>query len=141
MATDPNCIFCKIVAGQIPSKTVFAADRLIAFLDIGPLAEGHLLIIPREHYATLVDMPADLCGEMAMALPRIGHALNSVTGAAGFNLLVNNGEVAGQEVAHVHWHLIPRFPGDGLGYRWTPQSYPEGRIDELAERFQRSLAD
>jgi len=141
MAAEPNCIFCKIVAGQIPSKTVFATDKLIVFLDIGPLAEGHLLIIPREHYPTLVDMPGNLCGEMASALPRLGRALLRVTGAAGFNLLVNNGEVAGQEVAHVHWHLIPRASGDGLGYRWNPKPYPQGRIDELAERFGQCLAE
>lgn len=141
MMADANCVFCKIVAGQIPSQTVFTTDALIAFMDIGPLAEGHLLVIPRDHYPTLVDMPADLCRNMAAVLPRLGRSLLRVTGAAGFNLLVNNGEVSGQEVSHVHWHLIPRAPSDGLGYRWNPKSYPPGRMEELAKLFDQSLAD
>ena len=140
MPHDPDCIFCKIVSVKLPAAVVYENESVVAFLDINPLADGHTLVIPREHYALITDMPADTSARLLASVPMLGRALIAVTGAEGFNVLVNQGETAGQVVAHVHCHLIPRRPGDGLGYRWNAGKYPEGRVPELAAAFQKALA-
>ena len=127
MTRDPNCLFCKIVAAEIPAAVVYEDDAILAFLDVGPLAEGHLLVIPRDHYAKLTDVPPARCAQVASALPFLGRAVLQVTGAEGFNVLVNEGRVAGQVVPHVHFHVIPRKSDDQLGYRWNAGKYPEDR--------------
>ena len=139
MSPDANCVFCKIVAGEIPAAVVHEEEALLAFLDVAPLAEGHVLVIPREHYAHLVDLPGSVLTSIAVAVPKLGRALLKVSGAEGFNLLVNQGEAAGQVVPHVHYHLIPRRPGDGLGYRWNAGSYEAGRADELVAAYKSAL--
>lgn len=140
MARDSNCIFCKIVAVEVPAAVVFESESLIAFLDVGPLAEGHLLLVPREHYTLLTELPPALALKMGSVLPRLGRALLDVTGADGFNVLQSNGEAAGQIVPHVHFHLIPRTPEDGLGYRWNAGKYGEGRAEALAAEYQVALS-
>lgn len=140
MNTDPNCIFCKIVAGGIPALRVYEDDRILAFLDIGPLSDGHLLIIPKEHSERLEDTDPDVVGHLASRLPRLAGAVMAVTQAAGYNVLQNNGRVSGQEVPHVHFHIIPRKTGDGLGYRWNPTKYPQGRAEELQKQLLSALA-
>ncbi len=140
MATEPDCIFCKIAAGQIPANTVLETDRAMAFLDIGPLSEGHVLVIPRDHFGRLEEMSAETGAHLGSLLPTLGAALVRVTGAAGYNVLQNNGRMAGQVVPHVHFHLIPRAEGDGLGYRWHPKSYAPGRAEELHTRLRAALA-
>jgi len=137
---DAKCIFCKIVAEEIPAAVVLADESLVAFLDIGPLAEGHLLIVPREHCERLTDMSAEMLASVVGKLPKLGRSLLAVSGADGFNLLVNQGKVAGQEVPHVHLHLIPRKAGDGLGYRWHPGSYRDDRARQLTEAYRTALA-
>ncbi len=134
-----ECVFCKIVAGQIPCYRVYEDPHTLAFLDIGPLAEGHLLIIPRTHSAMLADMDPDTMGHLARQFPRLARAVQQVTGAPAYNLLQNNGEIAGQAVHHVHFHIIPRQQGDGLGYRWPSSQYPPGRAEELQARVVESL--
>lgn len=140
MARDSDCVFCKIVAGEIPAAVVYEDELLFSFLDVGPLAEGHLLVIPRDHCSKLVDVPADKCARLASKLPMLGRALLEVTGAEGFNLLCNQGSVAGQVVQHVHFHLIPRRAGDALGYRWNAGSYPEGAAEKTAEAYKAAIA-
>lgn len=141
MNRDPDCVFCKIVSGDIPAHVVSESELTLAFLDIGPLADGHLIVIPQEHHESLLDLSPGAAAEIAQSLSVLGRALVRVTGAAGFNLLQNNGAVAGQVVNHVHFHLIPRFEGDGLGFRWKPGSYPEGRAAEITDAYQRVLAN
>lgn len=140
MSRDPNCIFCKIIAAEIPTAVIYEDDSIVAFLDIGPLADGHLLVIPREHYTRLTDVPPQLCARMASALPLLGSAALEVTKAEGFNVLLNQGVVAGQAVPHVHFHIIPRKKDDQLGYRWNAGKYPEGRAAQLTAEFQAVLA-
>ena len=140
MDRDPNCIFCRIAAGEIPAAIVFENEAVVSFLDIGPLAVGHLLLIPRAHHAGLTDLPPDAAAELAREVPRLSRALLEVTGAPAFNLLVNQGREAGQEVPHLHLHLIPRVAGDGLGYRWTPGSYRDDQAQQLAEAYRSALA-
>jgi histidine triad (HIT) family protein len=139
MLTDPNCVFCKVVAGEIPAATVYRDDNILAFLDIGPLSEGHVLVIPLEHHEKLSEMPPELASALAAHLPSLGKAARDVTGAEGFNVLVNEGKVAGQEVKHVHFHIVPRRPGDGLGYRWNAGKYPQGRIEQLQTEYRETI--
>ena len=126
---DAGCVFCKIVAGQIPCHRVYEDERVLAFLDVSPLAEGHTLIIPKGHYATLDKMSDADAAACAAVLPRLGRAVTAATGAAGWNVLQNNGRVAQQSVDHVHFHIIPRREGDGLGYRW-----PAGKLSPEAAK-------
>jgi histidine triad (HIT) family protein len=130
---DPECIFCKIIAGEIPCAKVFESERILSFLDIAPVNKGHALVIPKDHHPTIFDIPAELAAEMLEAKQRIGRAVMDATSAPGLNVMMNNDKTAGQLVPHAHWHLIPRFEGDGLKF-WPQHSYESN--DEMA-----SLAD
>jgi histidine triad (HIT) family protein len=139
MGSDPNCIFCKIIAGQIPCHKVLEDADVLAFLDIGPLAPGHVLVIPKGHYVTIEDAPESVGASLGRALPQLVRVVRNATGAAGVNVLQNNGKAAGQEVLHVHVHLIPRNAGDGLGYRWNPQKYAAGQAEAVLAKLQAEL--
>ncbi len=135
----PDCIFCKIASGQIPSLKVFEDEEVFAFLDIGPLADGHLLVIPKQHYERLDHMPPGAAGRLMQTLPQLGRALKTVAGVDAYNVLLNIGPDAGQVVMHVHTHLIPRRPGDGLGYRWAAKKYAPGQGEQLVQDFLQAL--
>lgn len=139
MPSDSDCIFCKIIAAEIPAHVIYEDDAVLAFLDIGPLAHGHALIIPKGHYGLLTDMPQEVAASMMRVLPELGKAAMTVTQSAGFNILLNNGSVAGQVVQHVHIHLIPRNPDDGLGYRWSTGNYAEGEAEHILSSYRRAL--
>ncbi len=139
MTADPNCIFCKIIAGQIPATRILDDASGIAFLDIGPLAQGHVLLIPRDHYQTIDQMPAEAAAALLRHLPALTRAVQKATGAAGVNVLQNNGKAAHQEVPHVHFHIIPRNAGDAFHFNWPAGSYPSGRMEELAAAIRKNL--
>ena len=139
MAAKTDCVFCKIATGDIPAVIVLQTPGAVAFLDIAPLAEGHTLLIPKHHYTTIADMPPEDLAHVLHELPRLAQAVISATGAQGFNLLQNNGRAAGQVVEHVHFHIIPRVPADGLGYRWNAGSYARGRAEALQKTIQSAL--
>ena len=128
--TDKDCIFCKIVRGEIPCSKVFETETVLAFLDIAPVNKGHTLVIPKAHCADIWDLPASLGPDLLDAIRRVGQGLKDGLGASGVNLGMNNGAAAGQVVFHAHWHLIPRFEGDGLSM-WPQKSYagPEEMTD------------
>ncbi len=110
----PNdCIFCQIVDGDIPSKTVYEDDSVLAFLDVNPLAPGHTLVITKDHYKTLGDLPEDTATDLFSVLHELTPAVEVAVDADASNIAFNNGEAAGQEVSHIHGHIIPRFDGDG----------------------------
>ena len=140
MENDPDCIFCKIVAGEIPCAKLLADDQALAFLDIGPLAEGHVLLIPKAHYPTLDQMPPPAAGALLRHLPALARAVQEATGCGGYNVLQNNGGVAHQVVPHVHFHVIPRNAGDAFHFNWPAGTYPPGRLQELADAIRRKLA-
>jgi len=119
-----NCIFCKIVAGDIPCHKLYEDDKVLAFLDVGPLSRGHCLVIPKAHHETLDELPDDLAAACASVLPRLSRAVKSATGVKDWNILQNNGRLSGQAVDHVHFHIIPRVADDGLGFRW-----PAGKLE------------
>ncbi|MCI8300102.1 MAG: HIT family protein [Lachnospiraceae bacterium] len=110
---DSNCIFCKISGGEIPSKTIYEDDEFRVILDISPATRGHALIIPREHYANLYEMPEDVAGRVMILAKKMAGHMTELLQCDGFNIVQNNGEAAGQTVFHFHMHLIPRYAGDG----------------------------
>lgn len=127
-------IFSKIIAGEIPCHKVFESEHVLAFLDINPLAPGHTLVVPKRAVERLEELPADEAAEIGRVLGGIARRVIKATGAAGYNVLQNNGQVSGQEVLHVHFHIIPRQAGDGLGYRWHPKSVSQDELKEMCER-------
>lgn len=127
---NDNCIFCKIANGEIPSETLYEDEAFRVILDLGPAAKGHALVLPKEHYSDLFEIPEDVLSQAAVTAKRMALKMRRCLHCEGFNLVQNNGELAGQTVFHFHIHLIPRYAGDGQTIGWTPGS-PSG--DELAE--------
>ncbi|MDF1511204.1 HIT family protein [Robertmurraya sp. DFI.2.37] len=114
-----DCIFCKIVAGEIPAAKVFENDHVVAFLDISQVTKGHTLIIPKIHKENLYELTPEIAANLFEVVPKIANAIKSAYEPIGLNLLNNNGEKAGQSVFHYHIHLIPRYgEGDGFGAVW-----------------------
>ena len=120
---DDSCVFCRIITGEMPASFAYADERVVAFLDINPVNAGHTLVIPRRHVASARDLDPELGGhlwrvgvQIARALPRAGVRLE------GVDFFVADGASAGQEVFHVHLHVIPRFVGDGFGLRFGPNN-------------------
>lgn len=134
-----ECIFCKISKGEIPASRVYEDDLVVAFLDIAPLSDGHCLVIPKEHYEYLDECPADTADAVISKIGPIAKAIVSATGAAGYNVLNNNGRCAGQLVGHVHFHIIPRNADDGLFSQWPSKQYPQGRAEELVQAIKDHL--
>jgi len=135
-----DCVFCKIVKGEIPSAKVYEDEHCYAFLDIGPLSWGHTLVIPKKHYGRITEMPPEKLAAVSRVLPKLSAAVIKATDAEGLNVLQNNGAVAGQAVAHLHVHLIPRHAGDGLGYRWNAKKYAEGQLGEYHKKILDALS-
>jgi histidine triad (HIT) family protein len=126
---DPDCLFCKIVAGEIPATVVAEAERAIAFMDINPATRGHALVIPRAHARDIHELAVeDLAAVAAMAQEVAGRAVRRL-GADGVNLLNSNGAAAWQTVFHFHMHVIPRYAGDPLRLPWSPSP---GSMDDIA---------
>jgi histidine triad (HIT) family protein len=111
---NKDCIFCKIIKGEIPAEKTYEDDNFIAFLDIKPKAEGHTIIIPKNHFRNLLDMPTSLGNEMLEAIKKVSLDLIKQKKATGFNLIVNNEPTAGQIVFHAHIHILPRKKDDKL---------------------------
>lgn len=133
--TAPDSVFTKIIKGEIPCHRVFENEHVLAFLDITPLSAGHTLVVPKRQAARLEDLTADEAAEIARQLGGIARRVLAATGAEGYNVLQNNGKVSGQEVPHVHFHIIPRRSGDGLGYRWKAKPAEPAALAELAGRI------
>lgn len=132
---EENCVFCKILNGEIPSAKLYEDDDFMIMLDIGPATFGHALMIPKEHYANLFEMPDELLAKSVRLAKRWGKKLVEALGADGLNLVQNNGTAAGQTVFHYHLHLIPRYDGDGAGELWTPGTLSEERREEILRKM------
>ena len=132
---DENCIFCKIAAGDIPSVTLYEDEDFRVIMDISPASKGHALILPKDHYANLFEMPEELLSK-AMSLAKVwGDKLVKALNADGLNLVQNNGLAAGQTVFHYHLHLIPRYEGDNVGNLWNPGTLTEEQKKEILEKL------
>ena len=129
-----DCIFCKIINGEIPCSKVYENDKVLAFLDISPVNKGHALVIPKEHYKDLLSLPDNVLAEVAKVGKKVAKAVMKATGADGFNLGQNNGKTAGQVVMHFHLHIIPRFEDDGL-ILWPQGKYEGKEEEEIAEKI------
>ena len=136
MAED--CIFCKIIAGEIPSAKIYEDDKVLAFLDINPINPGHTLVIPKAHSGNLSAASEDDLVAVIKAVKKLAPAVIKGVGAQGLNLGVNNGAAAGQIVNHLHFHIMPRFEGDGYQL-WGGKPYKEGEMEEVAEKIRKFL--
>ena len=134
-----DCIFCRIIAGELPSAPVLESPEVVAFMDLRQPQPGHVLVVPRAHYARLAELPPDLAGAMTRAALRLTAAIYRTLAPAGVNLTLADGRAAGQEIMHVHLHVRPRAPGDGvLTVRpCAPSGQPE--LAALATRIRAGL--
>ena len=132
-----DCIFCKIANGSIPSKTIYEDEKFRVILDLGPATKGHALILPKEHYADIYEIPEETIGDAMKLAKKMAGLMTDKLGCDGFNIVQNNGEAAGQTVKHFHVHLIPRYKDDGQHILWEPGEVSQ---DEL-ELIKRQITD
>ena len=127
---DDNCIFCKIANGEIPSKTIHEDEDFRVILDLGPATKGHSLILPKEHYPNLFELPDETASRAITLAKKLGAEMMDKLQADGFNLVQNNGECAGQTVFHFHLHLIPRYENDGQKIGWNPGKPTQQELED-----------
>ncbi|MCB9802594.1 HIT family protein [Candidatus Nomurabacteria bacterium] len=125
-----DCIFCKIVRGEIPAKKIYEDQDYLAFLNIAPNTKGHSLVIPKKHSDLFVDLSSEEVGALNQVVQKVAKELTLVLETKSFNLGLNNGELSGQSINHVHWHIIPRYQGDGL-LHWEKSPQAEADIDQV----------
>lgn len=134
---EENCIFCKIIAGEIPSRTIYEDEDFKVILDANPASKGHALILPKEHCANIYEIREELLSKAAKLAKKLSAHMTEALNCDGFNLLQNNGEVAGQTVFHFHMHLIPRYVGmknkDLLN--WTHEEFTDSEQDEICNQL------
>ena len=134
-----DCIFCKIIAGEIPSTKVYEDDEVLAFLDISQVTPGHTLVVPKKHVANIYEYDTDLAAKVFSRIPMLARAIkNSNPNILGLNILNNNGEVAYQSVFHSHIHLIPRYSkkeGFGLRFYYNSSKYDSKKLQEIANQI------
>lgn len=133
--TDENCIFCKIANGEIPTNTLYVDEYFRVILDQSPATRGHALIMPKNHYTDLYDMPQDQCVGTMRVVQWMAGRMREKLGCDGFNIVQNNGTCAGQSVFHFHMHLIPRYEDDGQIIAWTPQKYTADQLEEVRQQI------
>ncbi len=141
MIKDPDCIFCKIVAGEIGSIQVLEDQHTLAFMDINPIAPGHTLIIPKQHWQNLYEMPDDQLGFVAASAKRVALAVKKVLVPDGVSLIQANDRGAAQSVFHFHMHIVPRTLGDELRVNWPMQPGEPDEIRDIARRLSEALED
>ena len=134
-----NCIFCKIAAGEIPSATLYEDEDFRVILDLGPASKGHALILPKQHYANLYELPDELAEKVIRLAKKMVIAMTKALQCDGFNVVQNNGEAAGQTVFHFHMHLIPRYKDDHAGVTWTPGKLTDEVRDEVVKKVRACL--
>jgi histidine triad (HIT) family protein len=132
-----DCVFCKIIDGKIPSAKVYEDKSIICFLDIMPANKGHCLVVPKKHYETLLDIPEEEIENLMKAVKKVTKALSLSIGSGSYNIIWNNGKVAGQLVNHAHIHIIPRFKGDRLRITWSHKKYAQEEMKETQEKIKK----
>ena len=137
-----NCIFCKIIADELPAETIYRDDQVLCFLDIAPINLGHSLVIPIEHHTSITTVPSKILARMMNVAPWIAQAIVREVDGDGFNLHLSNGQCAGQIVPHTHLHIIPRSPTDGFTWGWRSKKYVnEDEKRQLAHNLAKRLRD
>ena len=130
-----DCIFCKIANGEIPSKTLYEDDKFRVILDLGPATKGHALILPKDHYKNLYELPEDCAADAIKLAKKMMTQMTEKLGCEGFNLVQNNGELAGQTVFHFHMHMIPRYQNDGQTIGWKPGEPTQEELEEIRKQI------
>ena len=135
--SDPDCIFCKILAGELPARIVDEDELTVSFMDITPATRGHALVVPRRHARDLLSIERDDLAAVALAAARLAALMPELLGAAGVNLINSCGAAAWQTVFHFHVHVIPRYEGDPLRLPWTPAPGDPQEIEAAAQELGR----
>ncbi len=135
-----DCIFCKIIRGKVPSSKVYEDEEVIAFMDLFPIHEGHVLVVPKQHYATLREVPLVLAEKLMKVVVQLERSIwESGLTWEGTNILQNNGTSAGQDVHHVHFHIVPRDSEDGFRFKYTALKPSRADLDQTAQTLRNSL--
>ena len=137
-----RCIFCEIVAGRAPASVVYEDETVMAFMDLHPVNPGHLLVIPKQHWRNIFDCLPEVAGKIMTVAAQLAAPLRAATNAEGLNIFMANEAVAGQEVWHIHLHLLPRHRGDGFGLRLPPDGQrrvTRSQLDEMAAAIRKQL--
>lgn len=139
MAYDQSCIFCKIVKKLADASIIYENESVMAFLDIRPLNIGHTLVIPKKHYVDIFDIPKDLLSEVHEVSKQIALAIKAATKADGISIIQQNGKAAGQDIFHLHVHIVPRFEGQKLPHFNELQQVNRVTLDAMADKIKRYL--
>jgi len=129
------CVFCKIIAGEIPAYKVYEDEKVLSFLDISPINPGHTLVIPKNHYANLSDIPETGLSDLILRVKKVAALLTEKLNFSDYTISENNGALAGQSVTHFHFHIIPRFADDKLS-DWKHKEYKPGEAEEIIKKLQ-----
>ncbi len=132
---DETCIFCKIAAGEIPAKTLYEDEAFRVILDLGPATRGHALILPKDHYRNLFELPDEQAEKVMVLAKKMAGRIREKLHCDGFNLVQNNEETAGQTVFHFHMHLIPRYKDDGQVIGWKPGKPEDAELEEIRKEI------
>lgn len=130
-----NCIFCKIIAGEIPSATIFENDEFKVILDRFPSNEGHVLIMPKKHCANIFEAEPEMAGRLFTLAVKVAKVMKETLGFENMNIVQNNGPVAGQTVNHLHVHLIPRYEGDSVKVTWAQMDLTDEQIESMRAKL------
>jgi len=128
------CLFCKIIKGEIKTNKIYEDDKVLAFLDIQPVNPGHALVIPKKHVASLEEIEGNDLKSLIMAVKKVGERMKEKLPCPAYNVIQNNGPISGQEIMHLHFHIVPRFEGDGLKH-FPHQEYGLGEVESIKERL------
>lgn len=130
-----DCIFCKIAGGDIPSATIYEDDDFRVILDLGPASKGHALILPKYHASNIYELPDELAAKVMVLAKKMASKMTDALQCDGFNIVQNNGELAGQTVFHFHMHLIPRYEGDNVKLGWAPGTLTDEMRDDILNKL------
>lgn len=133
-----DCIFCKVIAGELPSWKVYEDEHTIALLDLYPVHKGHTLVIPKKHCTDFISGDSECLTRVLETTQKVSRAVVAATHADGCNVTTNNGAAAGQSIFHLHWHIIPRFEHDGL-HLWPQSEYADGEKETFQENIKKHL--
>ncbi len=139
MTFDPSCIFCKIVRKEAPASIIYEDEDTLAFLDIRPLYEGHTLVIPKKHYIDIFDIPQDLLAQTHKTSKYIAPAVKSATSADGISIIQQNGTAAGQDIFHLHIHVVPRFEGQKLPRFSNLKVVEREKLDQIKAKIKKNI--
>ncbi len=132
---DSDCIFCKIANGEIPSKTIYEDENFRVILDLAPATKGHALILPKEHYKDLFELPENIASDVIVLAKKLATEMKEKLGCDGFNIMQNSGETAGQTVFHFHMHLIPRYKGDRQKIEWEKKEPSQEELEAVRKQI------